>query len=137
MKNPDNAVSPVTGVIVMIVAIIAISAIVASFALSLVPHPNQNQNAAVSVFQTDPNTITVTFLGTTDQTALTFIEISKIPTRGPQETRIMEPPAGSSFVPGFFMNITSSSGNGDKIKAIAHFKDRFTKTIFLGSPTAV
>lgn len=130
MNHSDNAVSPIIGVVMMIVITVLLAAVIAAFVFGQMPKQDQTQNAAVSVFQTDSETVTITFIGSFPQGSVEKMEYSILPVQGPERNKITISLPES----GMKTNISSKTGLGEKIKAEAFFKDGYRKIIFSQYP---
>jgi flagellin-like protein len=66
LKDREDAVSPVIGVILMVAITVILAAVIAAFVFGMAGTVKKNYNVAATAAQTGPNTILITYNGGAD-----------------------------------------------------------------------
>ena len=124
----ESAVSEVVGIILMVALTVFMAAIIAAYASGMMQGIPLTRSVIVTVEQSDPSHISVTYRGGPDNALLESLTI-KWPD-GTTEQTITSPTVGNKFIVtniGFGpKNVTSGS---DRIMVIGHFRNNIDQIV--------
>jgi flagellin-like protein len=126
MKNTENGVSPVIGVIIMVAVTIILAAVIAAFVFSMAGNFSRTKMVTASAYHPDDSTILIVYHGGQDEGLCTKIRATITPVYGLESTKTIEPVRGpvgvGSTITFTAMGNTLFSGN-DRVVVVAGFKD--------------